>query len=420
MKITPLNKWHKRHGANMAEFGGYEMPLWYSSAKSEHLSVLTHAGIFDTSHMAVVTIEGQDAFKLLQRCFSRDLRSCIGPVRHPLAPGQCVYGVFLNNEGHVVDDAIIDQVGNHRYLCVVNAGMGGMITQHLTRHTNNMDVALCDLTDQIGKMDIQGPLSARVLKKILKDPEKAFENMPYFTFKGSLNHSRESGSTILLKNDIPILLSRTGYTGEFGFEIFSDTARVVEIWEMVLEAGEEFGITPCGLAARDSLRAGAVLPLSHQDIGHWPFLRNPWTFALPYDISQTGFTKEFVGSRALLDISNADYTYPFIGYDLRKVSLSDKTEVMDKNRGPVGTVLTCVSDMGIGRTGEQIYSIASPNKPKGFTPRGLSCGFVKVNRKLASGDVIELRDKRRAIKVAITGNIRPARTARIPIQKMIQ
>ncbi len=418
MKTTPLNAWHRRQGANMAEFGGYDMPLWYSSAKNEHLSVLTHAGLFDTSHMAGVAVEGPDAFALLQRCFSRDLTRCLGPLNHPLKPGRCVYGVFLNEEGHVVDDAIVYQLGEARYLCVVNAGMGGVIAQHLTQYAEGFNVSIHDLTDRVGKMDIQGPLSAKVLKALLKDPEKVFENMIYFSFKGGFPGFDGPEGPVLL-DGIPILLSRSGYTGEFGFEIFTDLSHTVEVWERLLKAGEVLGLTPCGLAARDSLRAGAVLPLSHQDIGHWPFLNNPWTFALPYDDTQKGFTKEFVGGQALLDMTGADYTLPFIGKDLRKVSIDHETQVLDKNQEVIGTVLTCVSDMGIGRVGDTVYSIASPDKPAGFTPRGLSCGFVKVHQNLNEGEALELRDGRRAIRVTVTYDIRPDRTARVPIQKML-
>jgi aminomethyltransferase len=266
-------------------------------------------------------------------------------------------------------------------------------------------------------MDIQGPRSAKILAKILEDPDKVFEGMAYFTFQGAFMDW--GGEPVRLKNGLPILLSRTGYTGEFGFELFADAAHLVAIWTEVLEAGRAMGITPCGLAARDSLRAGAVLPLSHQDIGHWPFLRNPWTFALPYTEDQTGFTKEFIGDAALLSVRDADYTYPFIGQDLRKVTTSGETEVRDSQGKVIGTVLTCVSDMGIGRVGEQLYSIASPDKPEGFTPRGLSCGFIKVHPQLAAGTPLELRDGRRAITVTVTHDIRPDRTARVSIRKML-
>ncbi len=405
-KKTLLHDWHVAHGANMAEFGGYRMPLWYpSGAKQEHLAVLTNAGIFDTSHMATVMVTGKDAFVLLQQSFSRDLNICPGKNKNPLKHGRCVYGVFLNEAGHTIDDAIVYHLESERYMIVVNAGMGSKIAQHLTSHIKQNQVKITDLTDKIGKMDIQGYLSGKILMKILKSPETVLESMPYFSFK----------SDVSLKDGTRILLSRTGYTGEFGFEIFTQPEHFVKLWEIILDAGKDDGIIPCGLAARDSLRAGAVLPLSHQDIGSWLFINNPWDFALPYNNDKTGFTKEFTGDTSILkaiqDKAGVEYTYPFVGYDLRKVGAQDSAVILDSEDESVGKVLTCVSDMGIGIHENRIYSIASPDKPKDFNPAGLCCGFIKVKKRLIPGQVMELRDKRRKIKVMITDDIRPHRTA---------
>jgi aminomethyltransferase len=268
-------------------------------------------------------------------------------------------------------------------------------------------------------MDIQGPLSARVLDRVLAAPEEVFEKMSYFSFKGHFDASSPLADGVRLTDGTPILLSRTGYTGEFGFEVFVSPDQLVRVWEMVMEAGADFGVIPCGLGARDSLRAGAVLPLSHQDIGHWPFINHPWPFALPFNDAFTGFTKKFIGSEALLNIQRPEYTYPFVGNDLRKVSTEDPALVLDSKGNEIGSVLTCVSDMGIGRHGGRIYSVASPNKPEGFDARGLSCGFVKVKTKLAVGDTVELKDRRRKLQVTIVDDIRPDRTARRPIREMI-
>jgi aminomethyltransferase len=133
-KTTPLNTWHRDHGANMADFGGYDMPLWYSSVKEEHLAVLTGAGVFDTTHMAAVTVIGSGAAGLLQQCFTNDLDACMGPSRHPLLPGRCVYGAFLDDKGRTIDDAIVFFVETDSYMVVVNAGMGGAVAAHLQQH----------------------------------------------------------------------------------------------------------------------------------------------------------------------------------------------------------------------------------------------------------------------------------------------
>ncbi len=417
-KRTLLYDRHVQQGANMAVFGGYEMPLWYpSGAKTEHLIVLTAAGMFDTSHMAVVKISGPGASDLLQVYFTRDLNACMGTAEKPLKPGRCVYGLYLDEKARVIDDTIVYRLEKENYLAVVNAGMGAKVAAHLSANKGKLEAEVRDLTDKVGKLDVQGPASAKILSRILGNPEKIFENMPYFSFKGHFDTASRLSEEVRLSDGTAILLSRTGYTGEFGFEIFISPEHLVRLWDMILEAGKPFGLISCGLAARDSLRAGAVLPLSHQDIGHWLFLNTPWSFALPFNKNQTGFTKSFIGDRSLRNASNAEFTYPFVGNDLRKISLP--AAVTDPEGNEIGTVLTCVSDMGIGQHDGRIYSIASPDRPEGFVPKGLSCGFVKVSKALNIGQALVLKDSRRKIEVQITADIRPDRTARLPMRHFL-
>jgi len=416
---TPLYAWHVTHGANMGTFGGYEMPLWYSAgAKKEHLAVINNAGIFDTSHMALILVSGPGSLGLLQTCFSRDLTACVDRNRLPLQPGKSVYGVFLNEQGGLIDDAVVTKIAHDLYMIVVNAGMGGEITGHLMGYMEGQDVTVKDLTDRAGKADLQGPRSAQILRTILANPEKVLQDMTYFSSKGFFDQSSPLSGTVSLTDGTPVLLSRTGYSGEFGFEIITAPENLNRLWDACLRRGEEVGLIPCGLAARDSLRVGAVLPLSHQDIGSWPFINHPWMFTLPITADGAKFTKRFVGSEALLSINKAAYTYAFAGDDLRKVSAEEPAVVLDAGGDPFGEVLTCVTDMAIGRVNDRIYSIASPDKPEDFSPRGLSCGFIKVNRKLAPGQSVELEDSRRRIKVVVVEDIRPDRTARHSIKGM--
>ena len=422
LRTTKLYDWHVAQGAKRAAFGGYEMPLWYPAGpREEHLAVLTKVGIFDTSHMAVVLLSGSGGFDLLQVCFTRDLQRCIGKSNAPLSPGKCTYGAFLNDRGGVIDDSIVYQIGPDLYMAVVNAGMGRPISAHLIEHRGQRAVEITDLTDQLGKVDVQGTRSGRIIERLLLKPEQVLEGMPYFNCKGYFDVKSPYADAVRLNDGTPVIVSRTGYTGEFGFEIFVAADYTIRLWKMILEAGEDFGIQPCGLAARDSLRTGAMLPLSHQDIGSWPFINNPWPFTLPYDGDQTGYTKDFIGRTALESLTSPEYTYAFVGYDVRKVAVSeDNPLVLDCGNHPIGIVLTCVSEMGIGRHGNRIYSISSPDKPDGFVPRGLSCGFIKVKTKLAPGEVVLLRDARRETKVEIVEDIRPDRTACSPMKLMLQ
>ena len=159
LKITPLNTWHRENHGNMADFGGFDMPLWYSNlgVKKEHLAVLKSVGIFDTSHMACIMVNGDDAFKLLQLCFSRDLAY----LKH----GKCGYGVILNNKGHVIDDAIVYCFNKTDYMVCVNAGMGGSISQHFKAHKKKFSATIIDLSEKLAKIDIQGKNSAKTLFK---------------------------------------------------------------------------------------------------------------------------------------------------------------------------------------------------------------------------------------------------------------
>ncbi|MBF0377965.1 MAG: aminomethyl transferase family protein [Desulfamplus sp.] len=438
LETTPLNSWHRSNGANMANFGGFDMPLWYETGvKLEHLAVVESAGIFDTSHMACVLVTGKDSYGLLQLCHTRDLSA--------LQDGRCVYGTVLNEKAHVIDDAIVYRFDAVNYMVCVNAGMGGIVAAHFENNRSTLSAALdrpievtvADLSEKIAKMDIQGKNSAKILKKVLSPDclDTLFDKMPYFSFKGdfsvfsktvksssccsSCSQAKKSANQVKLKNGTPLVLSRSGYTGEFGFEIFISPDAIVELWKDILEAGKEYNIIACGLGARDSLRAGAVLPLSHQDIGGWKFTNTPWDFALPYNADKSGFTKSFIGSDALLNPEGAKYIYPFVGEDLRKIGAGADSQVLDSSGNAIGVVLTCATDMAIGWHNNKIYSVASPNLPEGFKAKGISCGFVLVDKKLDVGTKLVLQEKKRKINVMVVNDVRPDRTARLKISTFL-
>jgi aminomethyltransferase len=154
--------------------------------------------------------------------------------------------------------------------------------------------------------------------------------------------------------------------------------------------------------------------LSHKDIGEWPFINNPWPWALPPLGPDGAFTKDFMG-RAALEAARggAAHTLPFVGRDPRKVDEREAKALLDGLE--IGTVLTAVADMGIGRLDGKVVGLASPGLPEGWSPKGLVCGFVKVDRALAAGTELILKDARRQLKVEIVDDIRPGRSARWPL-----
>ncbi|MDR1921645.1 MAG: aminomethyl transferase family protein [Candidatus Adiutrix sp.] len=398
---TALHGLHVALGGAMVDFGGWEMPLWYSTgAIKEHLAVLNGAGLFDTGHMTVVLAEGPQLRDFLNFAVTRDISD--------LAPGRAAYGLILDSQGQAVDDCLVYPFTEERFALVVNAGMGPTVIAHMKTLPGADRVKWLDLAGRLAKLDLQGPASFKIFKDLVADAGEVFAKFPYFSFKGDFELE---ASSVRLADGAPVLLSRTGYTGELGFEIFLAPERAEAVWRKILEAGRDYGLLPCGLAARDSLRAGAVLPLSHQDIGRWPFINNPWPWALPLD-AKGAFTKKFMGSDAL-DPETADHTLAFVGFDPRKVEVHEAKVIYEDQE--IGLALTAVADMGIGRVDGRVVGLASPDKPEGFAPKGLVCGFVKVNRRLEPGAIIYLKDARRQLKAEICADIRPGRTARRPL-----
>ena len=400
LKKTNLADNHTALGGNMVDFGGWLMPLWYKTgAVQEHLAVINSAGLFDTSHMTVVLAEGARVKEFINFAVTKDIGK--------LALERAAYGIVLNEKGYAVDDVLVYPLAEDRYGLVLNAGMGDVVIQHLQTLPGADQIKFTNLSGQIGKLDIQGPAAYSILRPLIDNADAVFEKFPYFSFKGDFDYAQ---SKIKFGGDIPVLLSRTGYTGELGFEIFMSASDLVKAWDILLKAGGD-KLLPCGLAARDSLRTGAVLPLSHQDIGNWPFINNPWNMALPLD-EAGNFTKNFLG-RDALNRETAEHTLPFIGFDPRKVDADSSIVLCDGEE--IGKILTVVGEMAIGRVDGKVVGLASPDKPEGWTPKGLMCGYVKVKKHLPVGATITLKDSRRELKAEIAADIRPNRTARIKL-----
>lgn len=238
-KRTPLYQNHLNHGGKVVEFGGFELPVQYGAGLiAEHNAVRNAAGLFDVSHMGEFLLEGKSAFDTIQRLMSNDMTG--------LCDGQIRYTMMLNERGGEVDDLLVYRLSEEKYLLVVNAGNcdkdAAWVSNRLldgTRFEN--------LSEKTGQVALQGPKSEEILRKILPEseiPEK------YYTFKVSDRVT-----------DGRCIVSRTGYTGEDGFEIYCPAERTPEIFEKILDAGKEYGILPCGLGARDTLRFEACMPL---------------------------------------------------------------------------------------------------------------------------------------------------------------
>lgn len=236
-KITPLFDWHKNHNGNMVEFGGYLMPLHYTNGiLHEHHIVRTKVGLFDVSHMGELHFSGKDALANLQYLISNDFSD--------LEIDKTRYGILIRKDGTAVDDLLVYRMAEEEYLVVVNAANIDKDVAYIKEHLFG-DVLFQDISEDCGQIAIQGPLSQELLKRLTP-----INDMPYYTFKGNVD--------IAGKN---VLISRTGYTGEDGYEIYTAAADTEFLWELFLKTGEDLGVEPCGLGCRDTLRLEAAMPL---------------------------------------------------------------------------------------------------------------------------------------------------------------
>ena len=236
LRRTPLAETHRRLGARMVPFAGFEMPVQYTSILEEHRAVRERAGLFDVSHMGEIHLSGPGAVASVER-----LVSC--PVAS-LQPGRVRYGLLCNEEGGVVDDVTVYRLADDALFLCVNASNIEKDYRWIVRHAGE-GAKVEDRSDRFGLLALQGPASAAILAKLATLPP-ALKRFRFF--EGAVA-------------DAPALISRTGYTGSDGFELYVQAEDTVRVWNALLETGRPLGLLPCGLGARDTLRLEAALPL---------------------------------------------------------------------------------------------------------------------------------------------------------------
>jgi aminomethyltransferase len=249
VRKTALNAIHRQLGAKMVDFSGWDMPVEYpkyGGLMKEHLAVRSGVGVFDVSHMGDIRVHGPQALAAVQHITMNDASK--------LTIGQCQYSAMLYPQGTFVDDVIVHRLGESDYLLVINAGTREKDVNWVTENTKQFDCKVEHLSDDYTQIAIQGPKGAATLQK-LTDADLSQVKFYWFTH----------GTVCGLPNT---LIARTGYTAEDGFEIYipSDEATSARVWNEVMQAGEEFGIVPCGLGARNTLRLEGALSLYGHEI----------------------------------------------------------------------------------------------------------------------------------------------------------
>ncbi|UZJ80679.1 glycine cleavage system aminomethyltransferase GcvT [Fictibacillus sp. KU28468] len=243
LKRTPLFEVYKGHGGKVIDFGGWELPVQFSRIGEEHEAVRTKAGLFDVSHMGEFEVKGEGATNFLQYMLTNDISK--------LKDGSAQYTIMCFENGGTVDDLLVYKHSDQHYLLVVNASNIEKDFNWLESHVTE-GVELTNISDSTAQLALQGPAAEKILQK-LTDTE--LSSIGFFKFKNDVDLQSNRA-----------LVSRTGYTGEDGFEIYCRPEAAVKLWDLILKAGAEEGILPCGLGARDTLRFEAKLALYGQEL----------------------------------------------------------------------------------------------------------------------------------------------------------
>lgn len=249
LKQTPLTSWHADHGGRMVEYAGYEMPVQYEGVLAEHATVRNAVGLFDITHMGEIQVTGPGARQWISGLVTNSLKKSV--------PGKVVYNAMCREDGGVLDDMLVYCLAEERWLIVCNAANHDKIVAWLEAHLPTSGVTLEDQTEQIAMIAVQGPLSGTLVPRLetLSGRQADIEALDFYT---AFTHEGPSGSW---------LVSRTGYTGEHGYELYLPNADAVAIWEELLAKGQDLGVAPIGLAARDTLRFEVCYCLYGHELG---------------------------------------------------------------------------------------------------------------------------------------------------------
>ncbi|WP_086314071.1 glycine cleavage system T protein [Enterococcus sp. 7F3_DIV0205] len=344
---TPLYDVHLEAGGKMVSFAGYTLPVQYkdSGVIKEHLAVRNQVGLFDVSHMGEVVYEGKDALANLQYVLTNDFSN--------LEVGRVRYTLMCNENGGVIDDLLVYKCSDEKYLLVVNAANRAKDVAWMKKHLFG-EVEFSDQSDQFVQIALQGAFAKEIIGKLTKEEEIPKK---YYSFT---EHADVGGVTCLL--------SRTGYTGEFGYELYCKPEDGIKLWNLLLETGQEYGIIPCGLGARDTLRLEAGMPLyGHEMTDEITPFETDLSFAVKMN------KEDFIGKKALIDKGEPKITR-------------------------IGLQLT---DRGIVREGADVYF---NDKKIGQTTSGTMCPFInkacamalveKNSVEISSPIEVEVRGKR--------------------------
>lgn len=340
MRKTPLYEWHSTHGGRIVDFAGWAMPVQYSSIIEEHQTVRKGAGLFDISHMGRLRLTGDDAVSLSERLVTcRVSTTKIGQVR---------YGLMTNEQGGILDDVLVYRLGEAELLLVVNASNREKIVRWIESYLGDFDAVLRDDTFETAMIALQGPASAEMLASRLTD----------------LRYYQCLGDSIL---KVSALVSRTGYTGEDGFEFIVSAADAEEVWQGLIAAGKHVGLVPCGLGCRDTLRLEAAMPLYGHELSEEI---DPVTAGLSFAVA---LDKDFIGRDAVAKIAAEGPKRTRVGLRFAGKRIAREGTPLLVGEEPIGVVTSgsfSPTLQAIIAMGYVPCEVAEPGTPLGVDLRG--------------------------------------------------
>ncbi len=351
---TPLYDCHVELKGKMVSFAGYLLPVQYEQGLvKEHLAVRNEVGIFDVSHMGEILVEGEDSLSYIQKLVTNDCSK--------MYDGQVKYSPICNEEGGVIDDLLIYKLNNNRYILVVNAANREKDLKWMKANEFG-NVTLSDISDDIALIAVQGPKSKQVLLKLMDEellPKK------YYSFKDKVNIA-----------GCEAMVSKTGYTGELGYEIYCKSLDAKTIWNELLEKGKDEGIVPCGLGCRDTLRLEAGMPLYGNELSD---SITPLEAGLSFTVKMN--KENFIGKEAILNKGESNKVRVGIKITGRGIAREDcKVFYDDKEIGQTtsGTHLPYVD-----------YAGAMAYVDKAYSSLGTKV-LIQVRKRHVEGEIVDL------------------------------
>lgn len=313
-KKTPLYEEHIKAGGKVVDYAGWMLPVEYTGLVREHEAVRNAVGVFDVSHMGEITIKGADARRFADHLTTNNIET--------LENGKVIYGFLCYENGGVVDDLLTYKVADDDIYLVVNASNSDKDFEWIKSQASNFDVKVENVSDITGEIAVQGPFAEKTVQKLT---DYNLASIPFFAFVRGVNIA-----------GVECMISRTGYTGEDGFEIYSTNDGIVKVWQAVLEAGREFAIEPCGLGCRDTLRFEAALPLyGHEISADITPLEAGFKFFVALDKNS-----DFIGKDALAKMHTEGAPRQLIGMELIDKGIAREGAVVFKDGAEIGYVTT--------------------------------------------------------------------------------